>query len=219
MTTKQTCIRFAHPCGERTASQWRQALLGHSPEVAALLEGVAVFQSETALSFTAQQPETSARLREAGVVLMRTVAAMAGRMLDVEMLELTPSVARTGYRWRYHIPRLVVARSADNWEAWRETTLDAEHQAQIRGRIQSDLQKQIQMWGESSADLDIDLESVGVPMVLKNAVSFGPKPVSAMSRKGVMFSSAARIEGAFWAGLLQATGHGRIYRDGYQSNN
>jgi hypothetical protein len=146
---------------------------------------------------------------------MRAVATAAGRTLDVDMLDLTPQVARTGYRWLYRIPRLVVARSGQEWGHWQAEQLDAERIEHVRARIDTDLQKQISRWGETTGDLDIELVSAGVPMVLKDAVTHGPKPVSAMSRKDVVFSSTARIEGAFWVGLLQATGHGRIYRDGY----
>lgn len=223
MSPKQTCVRFAHPSGERSSSEWRQALLKQSPDTAGALEGVTVYQSDTALSFTAQSPEASTRLRADAVSLMRTVAGMAGRMLDVEVLDLQPAVARTGFRWRYRVPRFVVARSAEDWAPWRVDVLTEDRVENLRKRIESDLQKQLALWGmqgyDSPDSLAIEVESAGVPMPLKNAVSFGPKPVSAMARKEVVFSSAARIEGAFWVGLLQATGHGRIYRDGYQAGN
>jgi len=213
MSAKQTCIRFAHPCGSRTSSQWRQSLLAALPEV--LDEDVAVFQSKTALSLTARTPQASLRLRDSAVPVMRSVAGTAERMLDVEMLELDPSVVFTGYRWLYRIPRLVVARSGKPWEGWREPELDADHLERMRTRIEADLLQQFAAWAKPVGDLAIEIVSAGTSMVLKEAVAHGPKPVSAMARKDVVVSSIARIEGAFWVGLLQATGHGRIYRDGY----
>ena len=216
MTQKQTCIRFEHPCGLFSSSEWRQALLsGH----AALLEDVAVFQSATALSFTAMGPQASERMRENALTLIRAVSAQAGRTLSVEMPEFTPSVAFTGYRWQYAIPCLVVARSGDEWGAWREPQLGTQQQDKMRDRINEDLAKQLAIWGLNAQDLAIQIDHPGVPMPLKNAVAQGPKPTSAMARKNVLFSSAARIEGGFWAGRLQATGHGRIYRAGYQEQN
>lgn len=213
MTTKQTCIRFRHPCGERTSSQWRQALA-----TLALpgFDGLVISQSATALSLTAQKPPSSQALQEGAVDYMRAVANIAGRMLDVEMLDLTPSVALTGYRWSYRIPKLVVARSSDEWDGWRTETLDAAHQAKVLERLQRDLEKQLQEWTGQSPDLGLQLVSDGRPMVLKGAVSNGPKTVAAMARLDVVFSSDVRMEGALWTGLLQATGHGRIFRDGYQ---
>jgi len=213
MSAKQTCIRFAHPCGSRTSSQWRQALLAALPEV--LGDDVAVFQSKTALSLTARTPQASLRLRDSAVLLMRTVAATAARMLDVDMLELEPSVSFTGYRWLYRIPRFVVARTGQSWERWNQADLDAQSAQEMRNRIETDLLNQLTVWDKEIRKPAIELESAGTPMVLKDAVSHGPRPVSAMARKDVVFSSSARIEGAFWVGLLQATGHGRIYRDGY----
>lgn len=210
---KQVCIRFEHPHGSRCSSQWRQGLL---PEHGTLLEDVAVYQSSTALSFTAKSPEASERLRVDALPLMRAVAALAGQMLSVESLDLVPSVAFTGYRWQYQIPRFVVARSGEDWAPWQEAALDAPHLSRIRDRINSDIQNQLANWGQSIHDLGIELLSAGTPMVLKNAVVAGPKPTSVMARKGMVISSTARIEGAFWTGLLQATGHGRVYRDGYQ---
>ena len=213
MTAKQTCIRFQHPCGTRTSSQWRQAL-------AALglpgFDGLVIYQSETALSLTAKNPAASNPLQDAAVQYMRAVAQLAGRMLDVEMLDLTPAVAHTGYRWNYRIPKLVVARSADEWGGWRSDSLDDVHRAKVLDRLQRDLSKQIQDWTGQAPELALEIVSDGRPMVLKGAVSNGPKTVAAMARLDVVFSSAVRFEGAFWAGLLQATGHGRIFRDGYQ---
>lgn len=213
MAEKQTCIRFQHPSGARTSSQWRQALatLGLPG-----FDGLVIYQSGTALSLTAQKPADSGVLQEAAVEYMRAVAKLAGRMLDVEMLDLTPSVALTGYRWSYRIPKLVVARSADEWDGWRSESLDAVHRAKVLDRLQRDLSKQILEWTGQSPDLGLEIVSDGRPMVLKGAVSNGPKTVAAMARLDVVFSSAVRIEGAFWTGLLQATGHGRIFRDGYQ---
>jgi len=147
---------------------------------------------------------------------MRAAANVAGRMLDVEMLDFTPSAAHTGYRWSYRIPKLVVARSSDEWGGWRTEALDESHRAKVLGRLQSDLNKQILEWTGQSPALDLEIVSDGRPMVLTGAVSNGPKTVAAMARLDVVFSSAVRIEGAFWVGLLQATGHGRIFRDGYQ---
>ncbi|KLR58968.1 hypothetical protein OX89_04035 [Diaphorobacter sp. J5-51] len=184
-----------------------------------MLEDVAVFQSSTALSFTARTPEGSERMREGALPLMRAVSTLAGRALSVEMPEFTPNVAVTGYRWTYQIPCIAVARSGDEWGPWQQAQLPREFSDKLRGRIAVDLGKQLAAWGLSVPDLDIELVSPGVPMVLKGAVAHGTKPTSAMGRKGVVFSSMARIEGAFWAGLLQATGHGRIYRDGYQEQN
>lgn len=215
MTAKQTFIRFQHPCGARSSSQWRQALVSlELPGIANLI----VHQSGTALSITARQPSDSQVMQDASVEYMRAVATLAGRMLDVEMLDLTPSLAMTGYRWRYRIPKLVVARSSDDWDGWRGEELDASHHEKVLDRLQKDLSKQIQEWTGQSPDLGLELVSSGRPMVLKGAVSNGPKTVAAMARLDVMFTSTARIEGAFWTGLLQATGHGRIFRDGYQDN-
>lgn len=213
MSVKQTCIRFAHPCGSRTSSQWRQSLLKVIPD--ALDDDVAVFQSKTALSLTARTPQASLRLRDSAVPVMRAVAQTAERMLDVEMLELEPSVAFTGYRWLYRVPRLVVARTGQPWEHWNETALDPEHVEEMRSRIETDLLRQLSVWGKEIRKPAIEIESTGTAMVLKDAVSHGPRSVAAMARKDVVFSSPARIEGAFWVGLLQATGHGRVYRDGY----
>jgi len=213
MSAKQTCIRFAHPCGSRTSSQWRQSLLKVIPD--ALDDDVAVFQSKTALSLTARTPQASLRLRDSAVPVMRAVAQTAERMLDVEMLELEPSVAFTGYRWLYRVPRLVVARTGQPWEHWNEAALDPEHVEEMRSRIETDLLRQLSVWGKEIRKPAIEIESTGTAMVLKDAVSHGPRSVAAMARKDVVFSSPARIEGAFWVGLLQATGHGRVYRDGY----
>lgn len=213
MTHKQTCIRFQHPCGTRTSSQWRQGLL---QDQSALLEDVVVYQSSTALSFTARTPEAAQRMSGDALGLMRAVAGLAGRALTVEMLEFTPSVAVTGYRWSYEVPRLAVARSGEDWAVWRESALPEPQRDKLRERIHADLSYQLKAWGLVVPDLAITIEDDGVPMPLKDAVFQGPRPTSAMARKQVRFSSAARIEGAFWAGLLQATGHGRIYRDGYQ---
>jgi len=213
MSVKQTCIRFAHPCGSRTSSQWRQSLLKVIPD--ALDDDVAVFQSKTALSLTARTPQASLRLRDSAVPVMRAVAQTAERMLDVEMLELEPSVAFTGYRWLYRVPRLVVARTGQPWEHWNETALDPEHVEEMRSRIETDLLRQLSVWGKEIRKPAIEIESTGTAMVLKDAVSHGPRSVAAMARKDVVFSSPARTEGAFWVGLLQATGHGRVYRDGY----
>lgn len=216
MEQKQTCIRFEHPCGALSSSQWRQGLL---PSHAAVLEDVSVFQSSTALSLTAMTPEASERLREGALPLMRAVSSLAGRTLSVEMPEFTPSVAVTGYRWMYQIPCIAVARSGDEWGPWQEAQPTQEIAEKLRSRIANDMGKQLVAWGLSVPDLGIELITAGGPMVLKSAVAQGPKPTSAMGRKCVMFSSTARIEGAFWAGLLQATGHGRIYRYGYHEQN
>jgi len=213
MAYKQTCIRFEHPCGVLTSSQWRQRLM---PTHSSLLEDVAVFQSSSALSFTAKTPDASERMRQDALGLMKAVAAIASRMLSVEMPEFTPGISFTGYRWLYEIPCLVVARAGENWDGWSEPDLCGELQEKTCGRISSDLTKQFDAWGLAGKDLAIELVHPGVPMPLKNVVAHGPKPTSAMARKKVIFSSAARIEGAFWVGLLQATGHGRIYRGGYQ---
>jgi hypothetical protein len=213
MTPKQTCIRFAHACGIRSSSQWRQGL---SADHAELLENVAVFQSATALSFTAQSPQSSERLRGRAAALMRAVAAMAGQVLAVDVLDFTPGVAFTGSHWQYRVPRFVVARSGQDWNRWRAGQLDAGSRDDIQARIGTDLRKQLAVWGCDVSELHIALDSPGEPMALKNAVAFGPRPVSAMSRKDLVFSSSARIEGGFWTGLLQATGHGRIYRNGHQ---
>lgn len=213
MTTKQTCIRFQHPCGVRTSSQWRQALL---PLGLPGFDGVVVQQSGMALSLIAQNGSVSEQLQEGAVEYMRAVANVAGRMLDVEMVDFTPSVALTGYRWNYRIPKLVVARSADEWDGWRTETLDEPHRAKVLERMRRELGKQIQLWTDQTPELALEIISDGRPMVLKGAVSNGPKTVAAMARLDVVFSSAVRFEGAFWTGLLQATGHGRIFRDGYQ---
>ncbi len=215
MTHKQTCIRFEHRCGMLTSSQWRQGLL---PDHADMLEDVVVSQSSSALSFTAKTPAASERMREGALVLMRSVASMASRTLSVEMPEFTPGMSFTGYRWLYEIPCFVVARAGEKWEGWRESDLCSELKEKTSNRITNDLLKQLEAWGLAGQDLAVELVHPGEPMVLKNAVANGPKPTSAMGRKKVIFSSAARIEGAFWSGSLQATGHGRIYRSGYQQS-
>lgn len=214
MAPKQTCIRFEHPCGVLSSSQWRQALL---PEHAQLLQDVAVHQSSTALSFTAMAPQASDRMRDGALALMRAVAGLAGKTLSVEMPEFTPSSALTGYRWQYEIPAMVVARSGEEWGGWRQPQMDDQHQSKLRERILADLTRQLALWELAAHELNIELVHAGVPMPLKDAVTQGPKPTSAMARKKVLFSSSVRIEGAFWAGRLQATGHGRIYRAGYQN--
>lgn len=214
MSQKQTCIRFGHPCGIQTSSEWRQALLKLDLP---WCSEVVVSQSSTALSITSRSAQVSAQMQESAVLLMRAVANIAGKMLDVEMFDVTPTVARTGYRWLYQIPKIVVARSGGEWGSWTEASLDAEHKEKIRERIESDLQKQLETWSIQGHKLGIELVSEGRPMVLKNAVSSGPKPVPAMARLDVIFSSDTRIEGSFWVGLLQPTGHGRIFRNGYEA--
>lgn len=156
-------------------------------------------------------------MRDGAVTLMRAVANIAGRMLDVEMLEFTPALAHTGYEWLYQVPRLVVARSGESWDVWREADLDDARMRQMCARIDADLSSQIRQWCGQTPDLQIEVVSAGAAMVLKDATAQGPRPMSVMARKEVIFSSTKRIEGAFWAGLLQATGHGRIYRAGYSN--
>lgn len=214
--SKQTCIRFHHECGTRSAAQWRHAL---RPLALPSFEHVSVSQSSTCLSFTALTRQASDDLKEAAVPYMRATANVAGRMLDVEMLEFTPEAVRTGYRWRYRIPKLVVARSGDEWDAWRQNDLTPDLQASILARLGRDLDKQLSEWlgkPQETQDLSLSIESAGRPMVITNAVC-NPKPVAAMARLDVVFSSDVRLEGVLMTGLLQATGHGRIFRDGYQT--
>lgn len=213
MITKQTIIRFAHPCGQRSSSEWRQALLASHGDA---LQHVAISQSSSALNLIALKPEASETLREKAIDLMRAVAGIAGQVLSVEMPELTPALSRTGYRWLYEVPRLVMARSGEDWQPWREDHLEQALAKRVRERIETDLGTHLRAWGVLADDLGIELVSDGAPMVLKNAVANGPKPVSAMSRKNIIFSSSARIEGAFFVGRLQATGHGRVFRSGYE---
>lgn len=144
---------------------------------------------------------------------MRAVADTAGRTLNVEMLEMAPAVASTGHRWSYVVPRLVVSKSG-SWEAWRGETLGEVQTEQLRARIEADLRKQVLTWlGQDDTALDIRIENAGRPMPLKGAIS-APRAVTVMARLDVRFSSAKRLEGAFFTGHLTATGHGRVFRDG-----
>lgn len=215
---KQVVLRFAHPCGDLGSSQWRQAL-----KAKPLLEGInfddmAVSQSGTALSLTARTPGASEQMRERVMDLMRSVADVAGRTLAVEMLELTPAVGFTNHRWSYTVPKWVVARPKDDWVAWREVALGAEEMKKMGDRLTSDLLLQIKTWTDDQPSLDLVIEDFGKPMVLKSAIANGPKPVSAMARLNVAFSSSHRLEGALFAGFFGVTGFGRIFRNGYQES-
>jgi hypothetical protein len=210
--TKQAIIRFQHPAGTRSSSQWRQALAARWP---AATREMACQQSASAFSLITLGPGSTAALQDDVMGCMRAVADTAGRTLDVEMLELTPAVSFTGHRWSYVMPRLVVAKGGD-WEPWRAAQLADAQVEQLRARIDADLRRQLLGWlGEENPALDIRLEDVGRPMPLKGAIS-APKPVTVMARLDVRFSSAKRLEGAFFCGHLAATGHGRVFRDGQQ---
>lgn len=209
--TKQAIVRFQHPAGSRTSSQWRQAL--HKRWPGAVASDLVFQQSATALSLIALTPAGSAVLQDDVMQCMRAVADTAGRTLNVEVLEMAPAIAFTGHRWDYVIPRLVVAKDGD-WEPWRRDALGDAQLQQMRDRIDSDLKRQLRAWlGYESPELDVRIEDAGRPMPLKGAISV-PKPVTVMARLDVRFSSAKRLEGAFFCGQLAATGHGRVFRAG-----
>ena len=210
--TKQAIIRVQHPAGTRSSSQWRQALAARWP---AATREMACQQSASAFSLITLGPGSTTALQDDVMGCMRAVADTAGRTLDVEMLELTPAASFTGHRWSYVMPRLVVAKGG-GWEPWRAAQLADAQVEQLRARIDADLRRQLLGWlGEENPALDIRLEDVGRPMPLKGAIS-APKPVTVMARLDVRFSSAKRLEGAFFCGHLAVTGHGRVFRDGQQ---
>ncbi|ABD72038.1 hypothetical protein Rfer_4352 (plasmid) [Rhodoferax ferrireducens T118] len=212
---KQVLLRFAHPCGVRGSSQWRQGLKACACISGFDLDEYRVHQSSTALSITSASPQASVRLRERVMDVMRAAANVAGRTLEVQMLDLTPAVAFTNHRWQYSVPRWVVARPKDDWAGWREASLDADHCQKMQNRLKDDLTQQINVWMNDLPDLDLVIDHFGTPMVLKEAIWNGPKPVATMARLNVSFSSSHRLEGAFYAGFFSVTGFGRVYRSGY----
>jgi hypothetical protein len=81
--------------------------------------------------------------------------------------------------------------------------------------LNESLTDQIQTWLGHCPELHLAIESFGAPMVISGAIANSGTPVSALARLNVRFSSSERIEGAFFAGALNVTGFGRIFRDGY----
>lgn len=215
---KQAILRFAHPCGVLGSSQWRQALKAKPALEGINFDDLAVTQSAMALSLIARTPLASELMHERVMDLMRSVADVAGRTLTVEMLDLTPAVAFTNHRWSYIVPKWVVARPKDEWAPWREPELGTVEQKKMSERLMLDLGRQLDTWTGSHADFDLVIEDFGKPMVLKSAVANGPKPVSALARLNVLFSSSHRLEGALFAGFFGVTGFGRIFRSGYQES-
>lgn len=185
------------------------------------LDAYAISQSSTALSIFARSPEASAELDSRVMDFMRGAADVAGRVMDVEKIDLSPALSRTPYRWMYRVPKLVVAKPAktkaqnDLWTAWREDTPESHLIDKLTSDIDQSLQEQLSKWVEAPSDLDIRIESIGTPMVLKGAVANSAQPVSALARLNVVFSSRHRIEGAFFVGHLNVTGFGRVFREGY----
>lgn len=220
-TQKQPVLRFAHPSGVLSTSQWRQGLKASKHLAGIDLDMFAVNQSDTAFSFTARTPQAGQAIDERVMDFMRATANVVNKTLDVQKLDLTPDVANTKYRWFYKVPKWVVARPSktgtkDAWSGWRQEALSPEIQQEMLSRLGTDLKSQLELWTQGCPDLELAIEDYGRPMVLKDAIANGPKSVSVMARLDVTFSSSRRIEGAFYTGLFNVLGFGRIFRNGYQ---
>jgi hypothetical protein len=214
MIEKQAILRFAHPCGELGSSQWRQKLKSHANLSGVNLDDFVVSQSGTALSISARIPSATPLLHERVMDFMRSVADIAGRTLEVQILELSPGVAFTHHRWNYFVPKWVVGRPKDDWKEWLVDPLPDSLKQKMQERLNTSLGEQLKVWSDWSGDLDLKIEDYGRPMFLKDAIAQGPKPMGVAARLNVCFSSSQRIEGAFYAGYFNVTGFGRIYRNG-----
>lgn len=220
----QTLLRFVMPCGDMSSSQWRQKLKSSKNLEGVDLDQFAIFQSSTAFSITAMQPEASGVIHERVMDFMRATANAAGKTLDVEKLDLHPTLATTDFRWSYNVPRFVVARPAKNpgtenplktWDRWKDVSLSDAAKDEMSARLNHDLTKQVQIWLDDCPELDLTIDDYGHPMILSNAIANGPKSVSVMSRLNVTFSSSRRLEGAFYVGMFNVLGFGRIFRNGF----
>ena len=221
MNNKQAVLRFAHPCGVRSSSQWRNAMKSSKSLAGVDLDAYAIFQSSTALSIYAMSPKASIELDSRVMDFMRGAADAAGRVMDVEKIDLTPSASFMPFRWEYRVPKLIVAKPAktkaqnDLWTEWRKDAPDQQLIHKLTDGINQSLQNQLAGWLDVRPDLEIKIESIGTPMVIKGAIATSNTPVSALARLDVVFSSSCKLNGAFFVGNLNVTGFGRVFREGY----
>lgn len=217
-TSKQAVIRLHTGSAPWGSSQWVGKLKTQAQLERAPWDDIAVSQSGSALSLIARSPKGSEWLERSTDDVLRSCIDVLGRVARIELLNLDVQARYdTPYLWAYNIPRLVVAKDGD-WTSLAAVPLADATRDAITNRINSRLAQQAKAWGIARSPT-VALLTDGRPMPLKEALRAGAhgssKALTVMARLDVRVVSEARLEGAWFAGLLPGLGYGRMFRTGY----
>ncbi len=145
--------------------------------------------------------------------IFAAVADEAGQMLAVDLNDAMPTCEPhvDAARGLYVVPRLVVANSkrGSDWDAWRKDELTHAQMEQLKQVIESDLVKELAVWGINVTQLGVIIIDAGRPMPIVQGD--GPR---GMARLGVKFIVPWQLDGEFFVGKLTPMGFGVIKRGG-----
>lgn len=222
----QTVLRWNTNEPSQASTAWKAAFSATHQD--APWQHLAVVQSNTALSLVAKHPDASRWLTDNIGTLSRVVMGFLNRVITMEHLELQPNIrVQAQMFWAYDLPKVVVAKSGQDWSGLNEGKLSEEKRAKLASRFAVQLQEQLALFGLSAdgdPPLQIEIVDDGVPMPIKESLptskagSAGRAEQSLLARKGMKLRTIHRIEGDFSVGQLVGLGYGRVFRDGYSAN-